>query len=71
MSTHAMVFAACLLMAPSAVWGQGLIASPNPVTIKVALGAGTGLDGLGGCGSLSDKINCQQRRWNHFLSWRI
>ena len=39
MRTFAAVFAACLLTVPSAVWGQGLIATPNPLTINVQFGS--------------------------------
>jgi hypothetical protein len=43
MRTLAIVFAACLLIVPTSVWGQpssGLIANPNPLTINVPAGAG-------------------------------
>jgi hypothetical protein len=39
MRTFATVFAACLMLVPPAVWGQGLIANPNPLTINVGFGS--------------------------------
>jgi hypothetical protein len=41
MRALATTFAACLLIAPSAAWGQsGLMVAPNPVNFNVLLGAG-------------------------------
>src|SRR4030081_1202599 len=41
MGTRLTVFAACLLIVPPVVWCQGLIATPNPVTITVPFGSTT------------------------------
>jgi hypothetical protein len=41
MRTRLTVFAACLLIVPAVVWGQGLVANPNPLTINVPFGSST------------------------------